>query len=72
MFNVECANSNVSHFFQSGANYVKRINGVFRFDVKNKDNKKAVWIIDVKNGNGSVSTDENCKSDNYILAFRMR
>jgi len=47
---------------KKGAELVKRINGIFRFDVKNGD-EKAVWIVDVKNGTGSVSTDENGKGD---------
>jgi len=52
-----------SELEKKGAQYVKKINGIFRFDVKNKDNKKATWIIDVKNGQGAVSTDENAKGD---------
>jgi len=48
---------------KKGAEYVKKIKGVFRFDVKNKDNKKSTWIVDVKNGTGAVSTDENAKGD---------
>jgi len=48
---------------KDGGKYVKKINGIFRFDVKNKANEAAVWIVDVKNGQGSVSTDSNGKGD---------
>lgn len=48
---------------KDGSKYVKKINGIFRFDVKNKANEAAVWIVDVKNGEGSVSTDSNGKGD---------
>lgn len=29
--------------------------GVFCFRVKNKDGKEGIWIVDAKNGTGSVS-----------------
>ena len=39
---------------QDGANIVKKINGVLCFQVKGA-NSEGVWIVDAKNGNGSVS-----------------
>ena len=29
--------------------------GVFCFRVKGKDGKEGIWVVDAKNGNGSVS-----------------
>jgi hypothetical protein len=43
---------------QKGAEYVKKINGIFCFKVKNGD-REGVWIIDAKNGNGSLKYDIN-------------
>lgn len=37
---------------------MKKIGGVFAFKVKDgPGGKEATWIVDVKNGNGSVTTD---------------
>ena len=37
---------------------VKKIGGVFAFKVKNgPEGKEALWVVDVKNGKGSVSND---------------
>ena len=43
-------------WLQKGGEYVKKINGIFCFKVKS-GNKEAVWVIDAKNGNGSVKFD---------------
>ena len=41
--------------FQNGAQYVKKIKGVFVFKVNNgPGGQQGVWVVDVKNGNGSV------------------
>lgn len=43
---------------QDGERLVKSIGGVFAFKVRDgPDGKEATWIVDVKNGKGSVSTD---------------
>lgn len=47
---------------QDGASYVKKIKGVFCFKVK-KDGKEGVWVVDVKNGNGSVKFGSSAKPD---------
>ena len=40
---------------QNGAQYVKKIKGVFVFKVNNgPGGKQGIWVVDVKNGNGSV------------------
>jgi len=47
---------------QNGAEYVKKINGVFCFKLKSGD-KEGVWVVDAKNGQGSVSFNPNGKGD---------
>jgi len=47
---------------ENGADYVKKINGVFCFKLKNGD-KEATWVVDAKNGNGSVSFNPAGKGD---------
>lgn len=43
---------------QDGAQFVKKIGGVFAFKVKDGPNgKEATWFVDVKNGNGCVHND---------------
>ncbi len=43
---------------QDGEQFVKKIGGVFAFKVKDgPGGKEAIWIVDVKNGNGSVHND---------------
>jgi len=40
---------------KEGANLVKKVNGVYGFNVKNGPNgEEGTWIVDVKNGNGTV------------------
>ena len=45
-------------FLQNGKEYVKKVKGIFCFKVKTGD-KEGVWIVDVKNGNGSVMFNPN-------------
>ena len=42
-------------FPQDGVNLVKKMKGVFCFRVKGKGGKEGIWIVDAKNGAGSVS-----------------
>lgn len=41
-------------FTQDGPALVKKIKGIYRFNVKNADGKEAWWIVDAKNGNGAL------------------
>lgn len=46
------------HFSQDGEDFVKKIGGVFAFKVKDgPGGKDALWVVDVKNGKGSVTND---------------
>jgi len=47
---------------ENGADYVKKINGIFCFKLKSGD-KEGVWVVDAKNGNGSVSFNPTGKGD---------
>jgi len=47
---------------QSGADYVKKVGGIFCFKVK-KGSDIGVWVVDVKNGSGAVKFDPNGKGD---------
>lgn len=40
--------------FQDGQAWVKKMKGVFCFKVKGSDGKEGIWVVDAKNGNGSV------------------
>lgn len=48
---------------ESGEEAVKKVNGVFLFKVKTSNNQEGVWVVDVKNGKGSVKFDPNGKGD---------
>jgi len=49
---------------KNGESYVKKINGVFLFKVKKGPNdSEGTWVVDVKNGKGSVRYDNNGKGD---------
>ena len=37
-----------------GETLVNKVKGVFAFKVKSSEGKEGVWIVDAKNGNGSV------------------
>lgn len=47
---------------ENGTEYVKKINGVFCFKIK-KGDKEGVWVVDAKNGSGSVKFDPAGKGD---------
>lgn len=49
---------------EEGEQLVKKIGGVFAFKVKDgPGGKEATWVVDVKNGKGSVSNDAGVKAD---------
>jgi len=50
---------------ENGAEYVKKINGIFCFKLKNGD-KEGVWVVDAKNGTGSVAFNPAGKGDATI------
>ncbi|KAK2168883.1 hypothetical protein LSH36_13g02111 [Paralvinella palmiformis] len=52
---------------KNGQEYVKKVKGVFCFKVK-KGDKEGVWIVDAKNGTGSVKYDPNGKGDVTITS----
>ncbi|KAL0966514.1 hypothetical protein UPYG_G00296190 [Umbra pygmaea] len=53
---------------KEGEGLVKKIGGVFAFKVKDgPEGKDALWVVDVKNGHGSVSNDADKKADCTIL-----
>lgn len=41
-------------FIQEGTLLVKKIKGVYRFNIKNSDGKETWWIVDAKNGDGAL------------------
>lgn len=46
------------NFLQEGEQLVKKIGGVFAFKVEDgPGGKEATWVVDVKNGKGSVTND---------------
>jgi len=47
---------------KNGADYVKKVKGVFRFEVK-KGSDTGVWVVDAKTGNGSVKFGDAGKGD---------
>ncbi|KAM4721557.1 sterol carrier protein 2 [Rhinophrynus dorsalis] len=49
---------------EEGEQYVKKIGGVFAFKVKDgPGGKEATWVVDVKNGKGSVAINSDKKAD---------
>ncbi|XP_060792819.1 sterol carrier protein 2b isoform X1 [Neoarius graeffei] len=53
---------------EEGDQYVKKIGGVFAFKVKDgPDGKEATWIVNVRDGKGSVHNDTSKKVDCTIL-----
>jgi len=50
------------HLQTNGAEIVKKINGTFCFKLQDGD-KEGVWVVDAKNGNGSVSFNPAGKGD---------
>ncbi|XP_041848519.1 sterol carrier protein 2 [Melanotaenia boesemani] len=52
------------HLKQDGEMLVKKIGGVFAFNVKDgPDGKEATWVVDAKNGKGSVSCEPGENAD---------
>ncbi|KAM6989626.1 sterol carrier protein 2 [Tautogolabrus adspersus] len=52
------------HLQEEGEQLVKKIGGVFAFKVKDgPEGKEATWVVDMKNGKGSVSNDPGKKAD---------
>lgn len=56
-----------NQFKENGAEYVKKVKGVFCFKVK-KGSDTGVFVVDAKNGTGSVKFDPNGKGDVTISA----
>uniref|UniRef100_A0A8B9RL72 Sterol carrier protein 2 n=1 Tax=Astyanax mexicanus TaxID=7994 RepID=A0A8B9RL72_ASTMX len=49
---------------EEGEAFVKKIGGIFAFKVKDgPGGKEALWVVDVKNGKGSVDNDSGKKAD---------
>ncbi|XP_067846410.1 sterol carrier protein 2 [Heptranchias perlo] len=49
---------------EEGENFVKKIGGVFAFKVKDgPGGKEGLWVVDVKNGKGSVDFNSEKKAD---------
>ncbi|XP_069794582.1 sterol carrier protein 2 isoform X1 [Narcine bancroftii] len=49
---------------EEGEQFVKKIGGVFAFKVKDgPDGKEGLWVVDVKNGKGSVDFNSEKKAD---------
>lgn len=49
---------------EEGEEFVKKIGGIFAFKVKDgPGGKEATWVVDVKNGKGSVLPDSDKKAD---------
>ncbi|XP_009696792.1 PREDICTED: non-specific lipid-transfer protein-like [Cariama cristata] len=49
---------------EEGEQFVKKIGGVFAFKIKDgPDGKEATWVVDVKNGKGSVAVNSDKKAD---------
>ncbi len=48
---------------QDGENLVGRVKGIYGFKVKNASGKEAMWIVDAKNGSGSVTFNGKTKPE---------
>lgn len=49
-------NVHITWLLQEGEQFVKKIGGVFAFKIKDgPGGKEATWVVDVKNGKGSVA-----------------
>ncbi|KAF6111260.1 sterol carrier protein 2 [Phyllostomus discolor] len=49
---------------EEGEQFVKKIGGIFAFKVKDgPGGKEATWVVDVKNGKGSVLPNSDKKAD---------
>lgn len=55
---------------QEGEQLVKKIGGVFAFKVKDgPGGKTATWVVDVKNGKGSVTNDPGMNGGDPVDLF---
>ncbi|XP_034311466.2 sterol carrier protein 2-like isoform X1 [Crassostrea angulata] len=52
---------------KDGPGWVKKMKGVFCFKVKGSGGKEGVWVVDAKNGNGSVKFGVDPKGDVTII-----
>ena len=52
-----------SNLDKDGANWVKKMKGIFCFKVKLNDGTEGVWVVDAKNGSGSVKFGAEPKGD---------
>ncbi|XP_022317931.2 sterol carrier protein 2-like isoform X1 [Crassostrea virginica] len=52
---------------KDGQAWVKKMKGVFCFKVKGSDGKEGIWVVDAKNGNGSVKFGAEPKGDVTII-----
>jgi len=52
----------IEKHLKENADLVKKVNGVFCFKLKSGD-KEGVWIVDAKNGSGSVKFDPSGKGE---------
>lgn len=59
---------------QKGEQLVKRVGGVFAFRVKDgPGGKEATWVVDVKNGRGSVLNESGmCQNTRLNCIQRLR
>ena len=57
--------SMADHLKDNGAEIVKKCNAVYNFEITNKKRGpvQACWIIDLKNGNGSIKEGKDPKAD---------
>ncbi|KAF3819824.1 hypothetical protein GH733_015333 [Mirounga leonina] len=52
---------------EEGEQFVKKIGGIFAFKVKDgPEGKEATWVVDVKNGKGSVLLNSGQYSDDFV------
>nr|XP_039260874.1 non-specific lipid-transfer protein-like [Styela clava] len=48
---------------KDGKQYVKKVNGIIGFRVTGPGGKQVLWIVDAKNGNGSLELNSSKKPD---------
>lgn len=48
---------------QDGEKYVKKVNGIIGFRVTGPKGKQVLWIVDAKNGSGSLELNSSKKPD---------
>lgn len=50
---------------------MKKINGILGFKVKRKDGKEILWIVDAKNGNGSLELNSDSMYSNFLAELML-